>query len=70
MFLPLEFSDSFNLYNRNGELMGNGANFFFLLLTYMLFITAYTAIEIPFNSMTPLVFPQKDKRVKSHLGIF
>ncbi|MFA6866279.1 MAG: MFS transporter [Clostridia bacterium] len=65
LFLPIEFSDKYNMYDKSGAFIGNGMNFAYVLLGYMVYITAYTAIEIPYNSLTPLVFPQKDKRVKA-----
>ena len=64
LFFPIRFSESMNMF-KNGEFIGNAGNFVFALVMYMLFITAYTGVEIPFNSMTPLVFPQKDKRVSA-----
>ena len=36
-----------------------------MLIMYMVYITAFTAIDIPRNSLNPLVFPQKDSRVKA-----
>lgn len=65
LFLPVNFSSNLDIYNKNGEFLGNGGSFVFVLLMYMTYITAYTAIEIPYNSLTPLVFPQKDKRVNA-----
>ena len=64
LFAPMRFPESWNMY-KGGEFIGNAGNFVFVLIMYMLFITAYTGLEIPFNSMTPLVFPQKDKRVSA-----
>ncbi|MCQ2462255.1 MAG: MFS transporter, partial [Clostridia bacterium] len=64
LFAPLNFPGKWDMY-KNGEFIGNAGNFVFVLIMYMLFITAYTGLEIPFNSMTPLVFPQKDKRVSA-----
>lgn len=64
LFAPMRFPESWDMY-KNGEFIGNAGNFVFALIMYMLFITAYTGLEIPFNSMTPLVFPQKDKRVSA-----
>ena len=64
LFMPIKFPDSWNMY-KNGEFTGNAGNFVFALIMYMLFITAYTGLEIPFNSMTPLVFPEKNKRVSA-----
>ena len=65
LFLPIPFSDKFNIVNSKGEVLGNGMNFAYMLLTYMLFITFYTAVEIPFNSLNPLVFPEEKSRVKA-----
>lgn len=64
LFFPVSFPEKWNMYE-NGEFIGNRGNFIFALIMYMLFITAYTGLEIPFNSMTPLVFPEKDKRVSA-----
>lgn len=64
LFAPIQFPEKWNMY-KGGEFIGNAGNFVFVLIAYMLFITAYTGLEIPFNSMTPLVFPQKDKRVSA-----
>ncbi|MFI3140710.1 MAG: MFS transporter [Clostridia bacterium] len=65
LFYPIEFPESMNIYTKSGELLGNGGNFAFVLVMYMLYITAYTAIEISFGSLNPLVFPNKDSRVKA-----
>lgn len=65
LFLPIRFSASLNIYDKNSVLMGNGGNFVYVLIMYMLYVTAYTALEIPYNSLTPLVFPNKDKRVRA-----
>ena len=64
LFMPIQFSDKLNMV-KNGEFIGNKGNFIYALIMYMLFITVYTGIEIPFNSLTPLVFPEKEKRVKA-----
>ena len=65
LFLPVNFPESWNIITKDGTNLGNAGNFVFTLIMYMLYITAYTAIEIPRNSLNPLVFPQKDKRVKA-----
>ena len=65
MFLPIRFPDSWNIISKSGEVIGNAGNFIYMLLFYMLYITAYTAVEIPYNSLMPLVFPEKDHRVKA-----
>lgn len=64
LFFPIQFPEKWDIV-KNGEYLGNAGNFVYALILYMLFITVYTGIEIPFNSMTPLVFPQKDKRVSA-----
>lgn len=64
LFMPISFPASWDMY-KDGQFIGNAGNFVFALICYMLFITAYTGIEIPFNSMTPLVFPEKNKRVSA-----
>ena len=65
LFLPVNFPESWNIITKDGTNLGNAGNFIFMLIMYMLYITAYTAIEIPRNSLNPLVFPQKDLRVKA-----
>ncbi len=65
LFFPIQFPESMNIYDKAGELMGNGGNFAYVLIMYMLYITFYTSIEIPFASLNPLVFPEKDNRVKA-----
>ena len=65
LFLPIPFPDSWNIVSKSGAVLGNAGNFVYMLVLYMLYITAYTAIEIPYQSLTPLVFPQKDRRVKA-----
>lgn len=65
LFLPVRFPESWNIITRDGTNLGNAGNFVYMLIIYLLYITAYTAVEIPRNSLTPLVFPQKDLRVKA-----
>ena len=65
LFLPVNFPESWNIITKDGTNLGNAGNFIYMLIMYMIFITAYTAMEIPRNSLTPLVFPQKDLRVKA-----
>ncbi len=65
LFLPIQFPESWNIIAKDGTNLGNAGNFIFMLIMYMVYITAYTAIEIPRNSLNPLVFPQKDQRVKA-----
>lgn len=64
LFFPIRFPEKWNMYS-DGAFIGNRGNFIYALIMYMLFITAYTGLEIPFNSMTPLVFPEKNKRVSA-----
>lgn len=64
LFFPIRFPEKWNMY-ADGAFIGNKGNFIYALIMYMLFITAYTGLEIPFNSMTPLVFPEKNKRVSA-----
>ncbi len=65
LFFPVNFPESWDIITKNGTNLGNAGNFVYMLIMYMLYITAYTAIEIPRNSLNPLVFPQKDLRVKA-----
>lgn len=65
LFLPVNFPESWNIITKDGTNLGNAGNFIYMLIMYMLYITAFTAMEIPKNSLTPLVFPQKDLRVKA-----
>ena len=65
LFLPVNFPESWNIITKDGTNLGNAGNFIYMLIMYMVYITAYTAIEIPRNSLNPLVFPQKDHRVKA-----
>ena len=65
LFLPVKFPESWNIITADGTNLGNAGNFIYMLIMYMVYITAYTAMEIPRNSLTPLVFPQKDLRVKA-----
>ncbi len=65
LFLPVRFPESWNIITKDGTNLGNAGNFIYILIIYLLYITAYTAVEIPRNSLTPLVFPQKDLRVKA-----
>ncbi len=65
LFLPVNFPESWNIITKDGTNLGNAGNFLYMLIMYMVYITAFTAIEIPRNSLNPLVFPQKDHRVKA-----
>ncbi len=65
LFLPVNFPESWNIITADGKNLGNAGNFIYMLIMYMVYITAFTAIEIPRNSLNPLVFPQKDSRVRA-----
>ena len=65
LFLPVNFPESWNIITADGTNLGNAGNFIYMLVMYMVYITAFTALEIPKNSLNPLVFPQKDIRVKA-----
>jgi len=65
LFLPVNFPTSWDIISKDGTNLGNAGNFIYMLIMYMVYITAYTAIEIPRNSLNPLVFPQKDQRVRA-----
>ncbi|MDD6275461.1 MAG: MFS transporter [Clostridia bacterium] len=40
-------------------------NFIFAIIAYLLYYTVYTALDIPYQGLTPLVFPEDKKRVKA-----
>ena len=65
LFLPVNFPESWNIITSDGTNLGNAGNFIYMLVMYMVYITAFTAIDSPRNSLNPLVFPQKDSRVKA-----
>ncbi len=65
LFLPIDFPESWDIITKDGTNLGNAGDFVYMLIMYMLYITAFTAIDIPRNSLNPLVFPQKDLRVKA-----
>jgi Na+/melibiose symporter and related transporters len=44
---------------------GEYRRFIYVFIMYSLFYVAYTGIEIPFNGLAPLVFPENEKRVKA-----
>ncbi len=44
---------------------GQKGNFIFAIVAYLIFYTGYTALDIPFQGLTPLVFPEDKKRVKA-----
>lgn len=44
---------------------GQKGNFIYAIIAYLIFYTAYTALDIPFQGLAPLVFPEDKKRVKA-----
>lgn len=44
---------------------GQLGNTIYCIIAYIVYYTAYTAIDIPYQGLTPLVFPENDKRVKA-----
>ncbi len=43
----------------------NTGNFWYAVAAYLIFYTFYTAIDIPYQGLTPLVFPESKNRVKA-----
>lgn len=44
---------------------GQKGNFIYAIIAYILYYTVYTALDIPYQGLTPLVFPEDKKRVKA-----
>lgn len=44
---------------------GQKGNFVYAIIAYLLYYTVYTALDIPYQGLTPLVFPEDKKRVKA-----
>ena len=44
---------------------GETGNFIFATVAYCLYYAAYTSLDIPYQGMTPLLFPENRKRVKA-----
>lgn len=51
LFAPVNFSQK--------------GNFIYAVIAYLLYYTVYTALDIPYQGLTPLVFPEDKKRVKA-----
>ena len=49
---------------RSSESVNTG-NFWYAVAAYLIFYTFYTAIDIPYQGLTPLVFPESKKRVSA-----
>jgi len=60
--LPLALVTAFLFFPVNFK--GNG-NFTYVLVLYLVFYAANTALDIPFQGMTPLLFPENKTRVKA-----
>lgn len=44
---------------------GQKGNFAYAIIAYLIYYTVYTALDIPYQGLTPLVFPEDKKRVKA-----
>ncbi len=44
---------------------GQKGNFIYAIIAYLIYYTVYTALDIPFQGLAPLVFPEDKKRVKA-----
>lgn len=44
---------------------GQKGNFIYAIIAYLIYYTVYTALDIPYQGLTPLVFPEDKKRVKA-----
>lgn len=44
---------------------GQRGNFIFAIVAYLIYYVGYTALDIPYQGLTPLVFPEDKKRVKA-----
>ena len=44
---------------------GQKGNFAYAIIAYLLYYTIYTALDISYQGLTPLVFPEDKKRVKA-----
>lgn len=55
--------DGFHII-RSSESVNTG-NFWYAVAAYLIFYTFYTAIDIPYQGLTPLVFPENKQRVSA-----
>lgn len=55
--------DGFHIVRTNEAV--NTGNFWYAVAAYLIFYTFYTAIDIPYQGLTPLVFPDSKNRVKA-----
>ncbi len=44
---------------------GQQGNFIYAIIAYLLYYTVYTALDIPYQGLAPLVFPEDKKRVRA-----
>lgn len=44
---------------------GQNGNFAYAIIAYLLYYTVYTALDIPYQGLAPLVFPEDKKRVRA-----
>lgn len=55
--------DGFHIVKTNEAV--NTGNFWYAVVAYLIFYTFYTAVDIPYQGLTPLVFPESKKRVSA-----
>lgn len=57
------FKDGFHIV-RTAEDVNTG-NFWYAVAAYLIFYTAYTAVDIPYQGLNPLLFPENKTRIKA-----
>lgn len=55
--------DGFHIVKTNEEV--NTGNFWYAVIACLVFYTFYTAVDIPYQGLSPLVFPESKKRVSA-----
>ncbi len=55
--------DNFHIIRTNEDV--STGNFWYAVAAYLVFYTFYTAIDIPYQGLNPLVFPESETRVKA-----
>lgn len=58
------FDEGFHVVREVSKPISKG-NFWYAVIAYILFYTFNTAVDIPYQGLTPLVFPESEKRVKA-----
>lgn len=58
------FDEGFHVVREVSKPISKG-NFWYAVVAYILFYTFNTAVDIPYQGLTPLVFPESEKRVKA-----